>query len=64
MSFFPFGVQVTLAGDPVPLKRISISIPKGHDLAGLSFVLRSGDSSMWWRDGTSLLDSPDKQVSV
>lgn len=41
-----------LAGDPVQLQRLSITIPKGHDLAGLSFVLRSGDRSMWWRDGT------------
>ncbi len=34
------------------LKRVQLSIPAGHDLSGLTFVIRSADSTAWWRDGT------------
>ena len=34
------------------LKRVKVDIPAGHDLSGLTFVIRSGDSTAWWRDGT------------
>ena len=43
------GVQV--GGEKVALKRVRISIPAGHDLSGLTFVIRSADSTAWWRDG-------------
>lgn len=33
------------------LKRVKLDIPAGHDLSGLTFVIRSGDSTAWWRDG-------------
>lgn len=33
------------------LKRVQLSIPAGHDLSGLTFVIRSADSTAWWRDG-------------
>ena len=33
------------------LKRVQVSIPAGHDLSGLTFVIRSADSTAWWRDG-------------
>ncbi len=43
------GVQV--GGEKVALKRVRIIIPAGHDLSGLTFVIRSADSTAWWRDG-------------
>ena len=40
-----------VGGEKVDLKRVHISIPAGHDLSGLTFVIRSADSTAWWRDG-------------
>lgn len=40
-----------VGGAKVDLKRVKISIPAGHDLSGLTFVIRSADSTAWWRDG-------------
>ena len=40
-----------VGGDQVVLKRVHLSIPAGHDLSGLTFVIRSADSTAWWRDG-------------
>ena len=40
-----------MGGEKVALKRVRISIPAGHDLSGLTFVIRSADSTAWWRDG-------------
>ena len=33
------------------LQRVTLDVPAGHDLAGLIFVVRSADSTVWWRDG-------------
>ena len=41
-------------GERVALQGLRLSIPGDHRLSGLTFVLRSQDSSRWWRDGTSL----------
>ncbi len=40
-----------VGGAKVDLKRVKINIPAGHDLSGLTFVIRSADSTAWWRDG-------------
>lgn len=40
-----------VGGDRVKLQRVTLEVPAGHDLAGLSFVIRSADSTNWWRDG-------------
>ena len=40
-----------VGGEDVELKRVQLSIPAGHDLSGLTFVIRSADSTAWWRDG-------------
>lgn len=42
---------VQVGGDRVKLQRVMLEVPAGHDLAGLSFVIRSADSTNWWRDG-------------
>ena len=34
----------------VPLQRITVLLPPDHSAAGLSFVLRSSDSTMWYKD--------------
>ena len=44
-----------VGNDKVELKRITLRIPAGHDLSGLTFVIRSADSTAWWRDGAMLL---------
>ena len=33
------------------LQRVTLDVPAGHDMAGLIFVVRSADSTVWWRDG-------------
>ncbi|KAL4448876.1 hypothetical protein ABPG77_007593 [Micractinium sp. CCAP 211/92] len=38
-------------GSTHPLQRIRLEIPSGHQLAALTFVIRSEDGTMWWRDG-------------
>lgn len=40
-----------VSNEDVVLKRIKLNIPAEHDLSGLTFVIRSGDSTAWWRDG-------------
>lgn len=42
---------IEIGGNKVQLQRITLQIPAGHDLSGLVFVVRSADSTMWWRDG-------------
>ena len=44
-----------VAGDRVALQRVTLDVPAGHDLAGLIFVVRSADSTVWWRDGALCL---------
>ncbi|KAK9816496.1 hypothetical protein WJX72_001009 [[Myrmecia] bisecta] len=45
-------------GEKVPLQRVKINIPAGHDLSGLIFVVRSADSTKWWNDGGSNYNAP------
>lgn len=45
--------NVQESGDRVELKRVVMNIPAGHDLSGLIFVIRSKDSTAWWRDGAA-----------
>ena len=42
--------DVEISGAAVPLQRITILLPPDHTVAGLSFVLRSSDSTMWYKD--------------
>ena len=46
-----YGSVQQVGGEDVELKRVQLSIPAGHDLSGLTFVIRSADSTAWWRDG-------------
>ncbi|KAK9852315.1 hypothetical protein WJX84_008608 [Apatococcus fuscideae] len=45
-------------GKKVPLQQTRLSISSGHDLNGLTFVVRSDDSTAWWRDGGSNFSVP------
>ncbi|KAG1681344.1 hypothetical protein FOA52_007392 [Chlamydomonas sp. UWO 241] len=42
--------DVEISGSKVPLQRVTIWLPPDHTVASLSFVLRSADSTMWWKD--------------
>lgn len=41
-----------IGGQKVPLQRVTLSIPatRVSEFSGLSFVLRSADQSVWWKD--------------
>lgn len=41
--------DVMVGGAKVPLQRISIQLPASHGLVGLQFVVRSDDSTRWWK---------------
>ena len=43
-------LEVNSSG-PLQLQTLQLSIPAAADVTGLTFVLRSGDSSAWFRDG-------------
>lgn len=43
--------SVEVQGDRVQLQKAVIDIPAGHDLTGLTFVCKSQDGTMWWKDG-------------
>jgi len=45
--------NVEVGGAKVPLQRVSIELPPSHGLVGLQFVIRSKDSTRWWKDGNS-----------
>lgn len=45
------GMKVSVAGGQLALQALDLTIPAGQDVRGLTFVLRSEDSSRWWRDG-------------
>lgn len=34
----------------MPLQRITVFLPPDHTVAGISFVLRSADRTMWYKD--------------
>lgn len=40
-----------LNGDKVRLQELRLQIPAGTDITGVTFVMRSGDGSAWFRDG-------------
>ena len=42
-------------GSQLQLQKAVIDIPAGHDLTGLTFVCKSKDGTMWWRDGQSAI---------
>ena len=43
--------SIEVQGDKVQLQRAVIEVPAEHDLTGLTFVCKSKDGTMWWRDG-------------
>ena len=43
--------SIEVQGDTVQLQQAVIEVPAGHDLTGLTFVCKSKDGTMWWRDG-------------
>ena len=43
--------SIEVQGDKVQLQKAVIEVPAGHDLTGLTFVCKSKDGTMWWRDG-------------
>lgn len=45
--------SIEVQGDKVQLQKAEIAVPAGHDLTGLTFVCKSKDETMWWRDGAS-----------
>jgi alpha-glucan, water dikinase len=42
----------------VPLQQLKFTIPRSTDVANLQFVLRSADSSLWYKDGSSNFSVP------
>jgi len=53
--------HIEIGGSIVPLQRIEIHVPADTKLSALSFVLRSGDGSKWWKDGGSDFVAPLRQ---
>ncbi len=43
--------SIEVQGDKLQLQKAVIEIPAGHDLTGLTFVCKSKDGTMWWKDG-------------
>lgn len=43
--------SIEVQGDKVQLQQAVLEVPAGHDLTGLTFVCKSKDGTMWWRDG-------------
>lgn len=43
--------SIQMQGDTLQLQKAVIRIPAGLDLTGLTFVCKSKDGTMWWRDG-------------
>lgn len=50
--------HVVIGGSVVPLQRTEVTLPKGHGLSALTFVIRSGDGTRWWNDGGSNFTAP------
>lgn len=50
--------HIEIGGSIVPLQRIEIHVPSDTNLSALSFALRSGDGSRWWKDGVSDFVAP------
>ena len=47
-------MKVSVAGTELALQTLELKVPADQDVRGLTFVLRSADSSRWWRDGAPL----------
>ncbi|KAI8477159.1 MAG: R1 protein [Monoraphidium minutum] len=45
--------DVEVQGAKVPLQRVQLVVPADTDIGGLTFVLRSEDSTRWYRDADS-----------
>lgn len=43
--------SIEVQGDKLQLQQAVLQVPAGHDLTGLTFVCKSKDGTMWWRDG-------------
>ena len=43
--------SIQMQGDTLQLQKAVITVPAGLDLTGLTFVCKSKDGTMWWRDG-------------
>ena len=43
--------SIEVQGDKLQLQKAVVEIPAGHDLTGLTFVCKSKDGTMWWKDG-------------
>ena len=51
--------SIQMQGDSLQLQKAVITIPASLDLTGLTFVCKSKDGTMWWRDGEiSLFAAP------
>ena len=48
--------QLEVGGQKVQLQALRLHIPPDSKVTGLTFVLRSGDNSAWFRDGGSCAD--------
>ncbi|GIL92123.1 hypothetical protein Vretimale_14920 [Volvox reticuliferus] len=58
--------DVEISGAKVPLQRITINLPPDHHLGAVTFVLRSSDSTMWYKDagGNFVVPLPSKDDPV
>lgn len=50
--------SIQMQGDTLQLQKAVISVPAGLDLTGLTFVCKSKDGTMWWRDGGGNFNCP------
>jgi alpha-glucan,water dikinase len=49
---------VEIGGAVVPLQRVAVELPRGHDLTAVTFVLRSEDGTRWCNDGGANFNVP------
>lgn len=54
-SFHDSHKSVEIAGDQINLQELEVAIGQDVRVTGLTFVIRSGDNSAWYRDGENLL---------
>ncbi|KAJ9505372.1 hypothetical protein QJQ45_028079, partial [Haematococcus lacustris] len=66
VSCTDFGRDVLPANMRVPLQRVTVTIPQGSWVGGLIMVLRSSDSTMWYKDagGNFHLPVPSKAAPL
>ncbi|EFJ44707.1 hypothetical protein VOLCADRAFT_118653, partial [Volvox carteri f. nagariensis] len=58
--------DVEISGAKVPLQRITINLRPDHHVGAVTFVLRSSDSTMWYKDagGNFVVPLPSKDEPV